>query len=268
MKQPFSALWTTQRRDHAPHDQQGGLVWHRLEQGVHQHEVDHGGLVDDHGSQSSGLSEPRRNPPAFGSTASSRWIVRASMPVASLMRLAARPVGAHRRIRTPLAARKRRIELTIVVLPTPGPPVMTSALAVRVSRTAAVWLSARVRPVLAQPGQGLVWVDPGPRQGALGEGEQAICHGAFGTMQAGEKDAGGFADPVGDRRFFLPLQVERGLDQPQWDFEQLLGRFAWRQAGTPLVHGFVQRIGNRISRASRYGFSLMGWMARQTSFLA
>jgi hypothetical protein len=41
----------------------------------------------------------------------------------------------------------RKIEFTIVVLPTPGPPVMTRALAVKANRTAAVWLSARVRPV-------------------------------------------------------------------------------------------------------------------------
>jgi hypothetical protein len=50
------------------------------------------------------------------------------MPVVSLRRLAARPVGAHKRRSKPLAERIRMIELTIIVLPTLGPPVMTIVL--------------------------------------------------------------------------------------------------------------------------------------------
>jgi hypothetical protein len=57
--------------------------------------------------------------------------------VASVMRLAARPVGAHGNRLTPLAARTRKIELTMVVLPTPGPPVMTSSFDKRANRIAA-----------------------------------------------------------------------------------------------------------------------------------
>ena len=98
-------------------------------------------------SQSSGLSSPRLKSPPLGSTSSSRWIVLASKPVASVMRLAARPVGAHSRSLTPFAARMRRIPLTMVVLPTPGPPVMTNALDINASRIAATWLSARVSPI-------------------------------------------------------------------------------------------------------------------------
>ena len=49
-------------------------------------------------SQSSGLSSPRLKPPPLGSTSSSRWMVLASKPVASVIRLAARPVGAHSRM--------------------------------------------------------------------------------------------------------------------------------------------------------------------------
>ena len=44
--------------------------------------------------RSSGLSALRLNSPPLGSTSSSRWIVMASNPVASVIRLAARPVGA------------------------------------------------------------------------------------------------------------------------------------------------------------------------------
>jgi len=53
------------------------------------------------------------------------------------MRLAARPVGAHSDRLIPFAARMRRIELTMVVLPTPGPPVITSTFDKRASRIAA-----------------------------------------------------------------------------------------------------------------------------------
>ena len=87
-------------------------------------------------SQSGGFSPSRRNPPVVGSTSSRRWIVFASNPVASLIRLAARPVGAHSRISTPLVDRMRRMVLTIVVLPTPGPPVITETLDASATRTA------------------------------------------------------------------------------------------------------------------------------------
>ena len=37
--------------------------------------------------------------------------------------------------------------LTMVVFPTPGPPVMTNTLDISASRIAATWLSARARPI-------------------------------------------------------------------------------------------------------------------------
>ena len=74
-------------------------------------------------------------------------MVLASMPVASVMRLAARPVGAQSRSLAPLAERMRRIEFTMVVLPTPGPPVMTSTLERSARRMASTWLAASVIPV-------------------------------------------------------------------------------------------------------------------------
>ena len=55
-------------------------------------------------------------------------MVFASSPVLSDNRFAARPVGAQSATRTCLAIRIFRIELTSVVLPTPGPPVITTTL--------------------------------------------------------------------------------------------------------------------------------------------
>ena len=98
-------------------------------------------------SHSSGVSSLRLKPKVFGSNSSRRWMVRASRPVASVMRRAARPVGAQSRSRTPLADRMRRIALTRVVLPTPGPPVTTRTLERSASRSASAWLAARVSPV-------------------------------------------------------------------------------------------------------------------------
>src|ERR1035438_5609011 len=77
-------------------------------------------------SQSRGFASFRPKLPVTGWTSSRRWMVLASTPVGSDRRLAALPVGAHRRQRTFLARRISRMALTSVVLPTPGPPVMTS----------------------------------------------------------------------------------------------------------------------------------------------
>jgi hypothetical protein len=41
----------------------------------------------------------------------------------------------------------RRMALTMVVFPTPGPPVMTKTLEIRARRIAATWLSANDKPV-------------------------------------------------------------------------------------------------------------------------
>ncbi len=71
-------------------------------------------------------------------------MVLASSPVDSDRRLAARPVGAHSRGFTPLAAMMVWIDFTRVVLPTPGPPVITSSLEESARRMASFWLWARL----------------------------------------------------------------------------------------------------------------------------
>jgi hypothetical protein len=72
---------------------------------LHQHEVDHRGLVDDEQIESRGLSTLCLKPPLFGSTSKSPWIVLASTPVPSVKRFAARPVGARSSNRNALASR-------------------------------------------------------------------------------------------------------------------------------------------------------------------
>ena len=53
-------------------------------------------------------------------------MVRASCPVASVMRLAALPVGAASATVSPARLSSRMMQLITVVLPVPGPPVMTT----------------------------------------------------------------------------------------------------------------------------------------------
>ena len=52
-------------------------------------------------------------------------MVLASMPVASLIRLAALPVGAASRTRSPAFFSAAMMPCVVVVLPVPGPPVST-----------------------------------------------------------------------------------------------------------------------------------------------
>jgi hypothetical protein len=62
--------------------------------------------------------------------------------------LAARPVGAQSAIAAVFAPRILRIELTSVVLPTPGPPVITTTFEPSATRMASCWLSASASFVL------------------------------------------------------------------------------------------------------------------------
>mmetsp|Transcript_49017 Transcript_49017/g.91246 ORF Transcript_49017/g.91246 Transcript_49017/m.91246 type:complete len:276 (+) Transcript_49017:935-1762(+) len=78
-----------------------------------------------------------------------RWMVLAGMPVLSLSRLAARPVGAVSSDLTPLALRICRTLLSRVVLPTPGPPVTTSTLEVSAMRSASRWDSPKRMPTFS-----------------------------------------------------------------------------------------------------------------------
>ena len=154
-------------------------------------------------------------------------MVLASNPVASVIRLAARPVGAQSSSLTPLAARMRRIELTIVVLPTPGPPVITSTLD-RSARRIAVHLALGERQagLLLDPGHRLVGVDIGPGQLAVRPALQPLGDDLLGPVEPGQKDARGLADRVGDDGALGQFEVERGQDQILGDLEQARPRAA------------------------------------------
>ncbi len=100
-------------------------------------------------SQSMRFSRPREKAPNSGSISSRRWIVFASMPVCSVMRLAARPVGAASVTETSWRVSSLRMVSSSVVLPTPGPPVITETLAARMVASASRCDGASAFPVRA-----------------------------------------------------------------------------------------------------------------------
>ena len=132
--------------------------------------VDHRGLVDDQQVAVEGLSSLRLNPPPLGSTSSSRWIVFASMPVASVMRLAARPVGAQSSILTPLAARISQDRVDDRRLADAGAAGDDQRLALSARPIASFCVAASCKPVrLSTQAIAFVRVDVRPGQRAAGD---------------------------------------------------------------------------------------------------
>ena len=80
-------------------------------------------------------------------TWSRRWMVLASSPVSSLMRLAARPVGAARNTRSPASFNRWIMAFRVVVLPVPGPPVRMRMPCSKAARIASFCLSAYRMPL-------------------------------------------------------------------------------------------------------------------------
>ena len=176
-------------------------------------------------------------------------MVLASRPVLSASRLAARPVGAASATFDSLAASTLRIELTRVVLPTPGPPVTTSTL--RAQRQAQRLPLARGQ---AEPG---LLLDPGDRRlerrsparaAALGQPQQPLGDAALGPVQAGQEHAGPALDrrrpplaaPASSSASGLVHQLGRDLQQLGGERAQLVAG----QAAVALVHGLGQREGD------------------------
>ena len=84
--------------------------------------------------------------PPIGEYSSSRCSVIASAPVASLSRLAARPVGEASRNFSLRCWRAMITVRRLVVFPVPGPPVSTLTLLVSAIRTASCCLAVRSIP--------------------------------------------------------------------------------------------------------------------------
>ena len=137
--------------------------------------------------------------------------------------------------------------LTSVVLPTPGPPVITSTLARSASRTASRWLAARVDPGLRARPRGCALSGSIAGQGGLppASREQPLGDALLGAVQPGQEHAGAALDRVGHHRALGQLQLERRVDHLGRDLQQLGGELAQlvrRQAAMALVHGLGQGV--------------------------
>ena len=76
-------------------------------------------------------------------------------------------------------------------------------------------------------------------------------------MQTGQKYARRFANPVGDHRALLQLELERSPDQLLRHLEQLFGQrhqLVRRQTAMAFVHRLGQRIGNPGANPDHGGF--------------
>ena len=141
-------------------------------------------------------------------------MVLASSPVCSVMRLAARPVGAANATRTPLATSRRKIVSSRVVLPTPGPPVTTATLEPSTSFRASRCEVARVLPVRLST-QGMALSRSISGQGG-GPDARSISRDAIACsdkMQALEEEAGLVTDGVRDDLAFGKLLDDGCADQ-------------------------------------------------------
>jgi hypothetical protein len=118
----------------------------------------------------------------------------------------------------------------MVVLPTPGPPVMTRTFDSKASRMADIGLSANDGPVLRDPWHRLFCVDGRPGQRSRDQAPQSLGNHLFSAIQAAQEDTGGDANRVGDHRPVGELELQRNrnqllrhLQQPDRELHQFLG---------------------------------------------
>ena len=113
--------------------------------------------------------------------------------------------------------------LTTVVLPTPGPPVITRTLEASASATADLWLSAKTRPVRCSI-QGIAFSASIQGQGSLPVLSCSSRDAAFRPVQGGPENARLVADRVGNDRTVSQFEVEGRADQLLRDFEKPFGQ--------------------------------------------
>ena len=228
-------------------DQEGGPVGHRLHERLHQHDIDHGGFVDNQ-------------------QVTVERVVVAALEAATLRVDLKQPVyglgleagclghafggAAGRRTQEKAGALRREDSQNRFDdggLSDAGPAGHDQYLGHQCEPDRGdLAFGQGETDVLLNPRQGLVWIDRWPRQRASCQSHQTLGDDAFRPMQTRQKYAGRFADPVGDYRALLQLETERSADKLLRDLEQLLGeryQLFRRQAAMTLIRGFGQRVG-------------------------
>ena len=141
-------------------------------------------------SHSSGLSPPRLKSPVFGSTSSSRWMVFASKPVASVMRLAARPVGAQSSRLDALGREDAQDRVDDRGLADPRPAGDDQDLGYQGQPDRRdLAFGQRQTGLLLDPRQRLLGIDIGPGQRPAGQAQKPFGDDLLGPVQPAEEDA-------------------------------------------------------------------------------
>ena len=159
---------------------------HRLEQAVHQRHVDHRDLVHDQQVAVERVLLVALEA-AAGRVGLEQAVQGLGLEPGGLAHPLGGPAGRCRQGdgRRSWPRRILRMALTSVVLPTPGPPVITSTFERSASRTASRWLAARIMPVFrSTQGMRLVRVDRGPGRAASGQPEQPLGDALLGAVAA------------------------------------------------------------------------------------
>src|SRR5882724_11557150 len=127
-------------------------------------------------------------------------MVLASSPVVSVRRFAARPVGAQSNTSIFLAWRIWRILVTLVVFPTPGPPVITVTLLPKAIATASCCEGESVRAVFCST--------------------QVTAYSDLRTLEWRQKQARLAIDVFSNQVIFLAFQLIRLLNDRHRDFQK------------------------------------------------
>ena len=124
------------------HDQKRGPLGHGLHERLHQHDIDHGGFVDHQQVAIERVIFATLESATPGSTSSSRWMVLASKPVASVI-----PAGRRAQQKVDALCREdTQNGSDDCGFADARAPVMTSALDVNASRSEGQPSNGRTRP--------------------------------------------------------------------------------------------------------------------------
>ena len=229
-------------------DEQRRVIRRRLHQRLHQHDVDHGGLVDHEQIAIEGIVGVAREPAALG--------IDLQEPVDRL-RLDARRFGHALGCATRRGAKQQsnvfgrkdledRIDDRRLADARPAGDHQRLG-GQRQTDRCPLTLGELQTAALFDPWQGLLFVNPRPGQPAVHDADQPIGDHLLGPVEACQEDAGGVADLVGDHGALESFELEGRQNQFLRRFEQFFGEWNQlirRQPAVTLVHRLGQGVGN------------------------
>jgi hypothetical protein len=146
------------------------------------------------------------------------------------------------------------MELTRVVLPTPGPPVITRNKS-DANRLSLALCERELRPLL-DPRDCLVGIDRRPRRSSDCERLELFGDLPLSPVEAGEENAAAALKVIGDYGATFELEAQRRFDELCRGFEQGLSErdeLFGRETAMPFVHLLGERVGDAGAHADQRG---------------